>query len=378
MSFKNHSLIPVWLCVVPLIILLTTGCVISPRRTFGQGATPTPTPTPSASPTPTPGAPTPTPTPGASVGGKLYVSNSNGNSILRFDGAFTASGNVAPAATITGASTTLANPAFITLDVSADRLYVANSSGPSILVFDSISTKDGNVAPDRTISGPDLVVPIDAVVDTSQDLLYVADAVDVFVYTSASTADGTNIPATHDIATPISTAIGGICIDAAHDRLFVSDPNGNAIEIFDNASTLDGNITPNRIIQGTATHLALPSSLQLDGLGRLIVSNSSASGPSITIYAANVTNTGTGAINAISVGEIKGTNTGFDTPDQIAVDTSGNGTVYNVDSGAARVAAFANLSTATGNIAPTRTISGTSTGMSGASRPEGVAIDNSR
>ena len=298
---------------------------------------------------------------------------------MRFDNATTtASGNVAPSATIVGGSTTLDNPTFIRLDVSADRLYVANSGGPSILVFESISTKDANAAPDRTISGPDLVVPIDVAVDTSLDLLYVADDIDVFVYTSASTANGTNLTAAHDITTPITASIGGIFLDAANDRLFVSDPSGNAVEIYDNASSLDGTVSPTRTIQGAATHLAAPSSLQLDGSGRLVVSNSSASGPSITIYAANVISTGTGAINAIPVGEIKGASTGFDRPDQIAVDTSGTGTVYNVDSGAARVAAFTNLSTATGNIAPARTISGSNTGISLASTPKGIAIDNSR
>lgn len=369
MSFKKHSLVPVWLCVIAFILLLSTGCVISPRRTFGQGATPTPTPTPT-------GSPTPTPTPTAT--GKLYVTNSNANSILRFDSASSATANATPATTIVGSNTTLANPAFITLDASADRLFVANSSGPSILVFDNISTKTGNAAPDRTIAGGLLVVPLDVAVDTTLDLLYVADDIDVFVYTSASTANGTNVAPAHDIATPITGTIGGICIDKTNDRLFVSDPSNNAVEIYDNASTLDGTATPTRIIVGATTHLATPSSLQVDGLGRLIVSNSLVSGPSITIYAANVVSTGTGNINAIPVGEIKGTNTGFINLDQIAVDTTGNGTVYSVDSGAARVAAFTNLSTATGNIAPARAISGASTGLSTASRPEGVAFDSTR
>src|SRR5690242_14765437 len=90
-----------WLCAVSfLLILVASGCVISPRRLPGDivpGTTPTPTPTPSATPTPTPGA-----TPAQ---GKLYVSNSGNNSIIRFDQALTASGNAPPAATISGANT---------------------------------------------------------------------------------------------------------------------------------------------------------------------------------------------------------------------------------------------------------------------------------
>jgi hypothetical protein len=367
MSFKKHSLVPVWLCVIAFLLLLSTGCVISPRRTFGQGATPTPTPTPSA---------TPTPTPGATATGKLYVTNSNANSILRFDHAFTASGNIVPAATIVGASTGLNIPAFITLDVANDRLFVTNSNNSSILIFDNISTKSGNAAPERTIVGAStsLVVPTDVSVDTVQDMLYVADDADVLVFATASTATGNAAPMNDIFINSIATNIGGIVIDASHDRLFVSDPGNNSIDVFDNASTLNGTITPNRVIQGALTHLAAPSSLQLDGLGRLVVSNSSNAAPSITIYANAATANG----NVAPTGEIKGANTGFNFPDQIAVDPTGTGTVYNVDSGAARIAAFGNLSTANGNIAPTRSISGTSTGLTTAGRPEGLALDNTR
>lgn len=365
---RKRSLIPVWLCAAAFILLLSTGCVISPRRTFGQvGATPTPTPTPTPGVTPTP---TPTPVPAL---GKLYVSNSNANSILRFDSALTATGNVAPAATITGAATALNTPAFITLDTVNDRLYVANNGSFSVLIFDNISTKTGNVAPERIITGANtnLVTPTDVSVDTTLDLLYVADDTDIFVFGSASTANG-NVAPVHDLV--VSFSISAIFIDAPNDTLYVADTVNNAIHVYNSASTLDGPVTANRTIQGAATHLANPGGVQLDGSGRLVVSNSSASGPSITIYANASAVNG----NAAPSGEIKGSTTGFVIPDQIVVDKTGTGTVYNADSGAGRVAVFANLSTATGNIAPTRTLSGTTTTLSVAGRPEGVAIDPSR
>src|SRR6478752_7747246 len=100
-------------CAAIFCVLLVVGCVISPRRTPGGGGTPTPTPSP-------------TPTPNPSATGKLYVSNAGANSILRFDNAFTAGGNLTPAATISGVATTLLGPTFLTLDATADRLYVAN------------------------------------------------------------------------------------------------------------------------------------------------------------------------------------------------------------------------------------------------------------
>ncbi|HEX5433098.1 MAG TPA: hypothetical protein VFY05_02580, partial [Candidatus Angelobacter sp.] len=144
------------------------GCVISPRRIVGGGTGATPTPTPGVS-------PTPTPVPGAQ--GKLYVTNLSGNSILRFDNALAANGDATPAAVITGGQTTISSPENIFLDVAADRLYVANQGGSSVLIYDGISTKTGDAPPTRTIFGPNslLGLPIDVAVDKTRDLLYVAD-----------------------------------------------------------------------------------------------------------------------------------------------------------------------------------------------------------
>src|SRR4029077_7699875 len=114
-----------------------------------------------------------------------------------------------------------------------------------------------------------------------------------------------------------------------------------------------------------------PGGVQVDGAGRLVVSN--ASPPSITICA----NAATADGDISPVAEIAGANTGLSVPDQIFVDTTGTGTLYNADPGVARIAVFANLNTANGNILPTRTISGTNTGMT-ASGPVGLAFDNTR
>ena len=370
MSSKKLGLIPVWLCAVACLLLLSTGCVISPRRTFGGGATPTPTPTPVTSPTPTP-----TPTPAVPTG-KLYVSNSISNSIVRFDNAFTAKGNATPAATIAGTATTLNTPAFITVDTVNDRLYVANNGDVSILVFDNISTKNGNIAPERTISGiaTNFFSPTDVSVDTTKDLLYVADDSDVYVFAQASIATG-NVAPIHDIQ--VNFKVSAVLIDAASDTLYLADTANSAIHIYNGASTLDGLVPPaNRTLQGTATHLANPGSLQIDGSGRLVVSNAPTNPTlsSITIYSNASTITG----NIAPLGEIKGSATGLINPDQLAVDKTGTSTIYNADSGAGIVSIFANSGTATGNIAPTRTISGASTGLSIASRPQGVAFDATR
>lgn len=365
---SKRSLFPAQLFAAIFVLFLMVGCVISPRRTLG-GGTPTPTPSPTATPTPNPAAT-----------GKLYVSNSGGGSILRFDNAFTATGNASPAATISGANTTLNSPSFITLDAAADRLYVANTGDLSVVIFDGVSTRTGiaNIAPTRTIAGvaTGLLQPTDVALDKGRDMLYVADDIDIFVFNSASAASTNgNVAFARDISPGF--AVSAIFLDATNNRLFVADQAADAIAIFDNASTLNGTVTANRVVQGAATHLAVPSGVTVDGAGRLIVTNvgnGTTIPPTITIYGNAATVDG----NAAPVAEITGSNTGMVTPDQIAVDKTGTGTMYNADPGAARIAVFGGLNTANGNIAVTRSINGANTGMTVGSQPVGVALDNTR
>ena len=367
---SKHRILWGWLGASSLVLfLIISGCVISPRRLPGDvvpGTTPTPTPNPSATPTPTPGA-----TPAQ---GKLYVSNGFDNSIFRFDQALTDSGNIPPATTIKGTNTKLNQPAYITLDVAADRLFVANTGDLSILIFDNISTKTGDVAPERAIAGANtlLASPTDLSLDKGRDLLYVADDTDVQVFTSASTATG-NIAPTRSYTTSPAFTISAILVDAANDRLYLADSAGQAINVYDNISTVAaGPITANRTITGASTHIGTPSGLAIDGGGRLVVTNATAR--SITIFNNAAGANGNIAPNA----ELVGTNTGFSTPDQIVVDPNGSGTAYNVDPGAARVAIYTSLSSTTGNVAPTRTIFGPGTGLSTANQPVGIAFDRTR
>jgi hypothetical protein len=365
MIFKR-GLTPAYICAVAFCLLLIVGCVISPRRIVGGGGG-TPTPTPTATPTPNPAAT-----------GKLYVSNSGASSILRFDNAFTANSTATPAATISGTNTTLNSPAFITLDAAADRLYIANRNGASVVVYDNVSTRTGtvNVAPTRTIVGANtgFLGPTDVALDKGRDLLYVADGVDVLVFTSASTANQ-DVAFARDII--VGFAISAIFLDATNNRLYVADQAADAIAVFDSASTLNSTVSANRVVQGAATHIAVPGGVQVDGLGRLVVSNvgnAPTRPPTITIYANAAIANG----NVAPVAEITGTNTGMVSPDQIAIDRTGTETLYNADPGAGRIAVFAGLNTANGNIQPTRSITGASTGLTVSSQPVGVAIDNTR
>jgi hypothetical protein len=238
-------------------------------------------------------------------------------------------------------------------------------------MYDGVSTKAGNVAPSRAIFGQatNLLNPTDVSLDKVRNLLYVADDLTIHVYASASTANGNQAPV-RELTTAFQ--LSGIFIDGANDRLYVADQAGNAIGVYDHASTLNGPITANRAVQGpNNTHLSGPGSVQVDGAGRLVVSNALA--PSITIYA----NAATADGDIAPVAEIAGANTGLSLPTQVFVDTTGSGTLYNADPGAARVAVWGNLNTTNGNTAPTRVIGGAATGIT-VSGQLGLAFDNTR
>jgi 6-phosphogluconolactonase (cycloisomerase 2 family) len=316
--------------------------------------------------------PTPTPTPAPAATGKLYVSSGSQNSIVRFDNAFTTNGNIAPAATISGVATQLATPIYLALDNGADRLFAVDRASASILVFDQISTKTGNIAPNRVISGiaTNLFVPVQPFLDGSRNLLYVSDDVDVLVFNNASTANG-NVASARDIQPGFS--VGAIFMDSTNDRLFVTDPGGNAVNVYDNASTLDGPVaTPTRQIKGAATGLANPVGLQIDGFGRLVVSNSSPA--SITVYPAAATANG----NISPVATISGGNTRLVSPNQIAFDTTARDTLYVADPGSGSILVFTSFTIANGNLAPTRVISGASTTLSATGLNSGIALDFTR
>ncbi len=338
-------------CSALLLAYLFSGCVISPRRPVG-GATPTPTPGPGT--------------------GKLYVSNQGTNSILRFDGALTASGNVTPVATINGANTTLASAQYLFLDQTADRLFVANTVAHSILIFDTVSTKTGNVTPTRTIIGglTTLGAPSDLALDKGRDMLYVADSLDILVFNNASTSTANgNVAPTRDIKLSTFTA-SAIFLDSANDRLFVADSLNSAIHVYDNASTLNLVVgLGNRVISGPGTQLNSPVGLQIDSLGRLIVSNNAT--PSITMYSSAATANG----NAIPVATLSGSSTGLATPNQLALDATSAGTLYIADPGSGAIPIYGNLSTANNNIVPTRSIKGGSTTLNGNT---GIALDTTR
>jgi hypothetical protein len=107
----------------------------------------------------------------------LYVSNdtvggSTTHQIMVFDNADTVT-TAGPNRTITPTASTVNLPVGgISLDAGNDRLYVAGGSGSAtVMVFNTASTANGAIAPDKTFSGFGSGV-VSAVVDPPNDRLY--------------------------------------------------------------------------------------------------------------------------------------------------------------------------------------------------------------
>ncbi len=301
--------------------------------------------------------------------GRLYVSIPTNNIIVRLDSAFTANGAATAGGTVAGAATQLSSPQHLLIDTQNNRLYVANLTGSSILVFDNATTKTGNAAPDRAVSGAatTLNVPNALALDTANSLLYVADGPNVLVFANPATISG-NTPPVKTLGTGFNA--GALFLDTAGNRLFAANTLGDQIAVYDNASGLpSGGVVANRTIGGASTGLNRPSGLGVDGTGRLVVSNLNT--PSVTIYANAATANG----NVAPAATISGATTGLATPAQIALNnspgTGDSGDVYVADGTAASVLVFTNIATANGNIAPARKI----TGLTGA---KGIALDTTR
>jgi hypothetical protein len=363
--------------VLCFALLMMHGCVISPRRTLGGSASPSPTPTPTASPSPTPSA-SPTPTPVVPTN-RLYVSNQNTNSIVRFDNGLTATGNIAPSAVISGTATTLNAPQYLAFDSAHDRLFVANVSAGTVLIFDSASKLTGNAPPTRTIGGTvsGLVSPSDVAYDATHDALYVLDVTEILVYNGISNpaVTGDRLP---DKDIQVSFNLTAFFLDVASDRLYGADAADNAIQIWDNVSALPSGVAPvSRTLGGAATKLASPFGVALDPSNNLVVSNAGGAG-SITVYSAASVATGTSPLNVAPVADITGASTTLATPAQIILNPLPTaGEIIVADTAAGAVSAFSNVVSSGGNTAPVRHIAGSSTTLTITGQPtaRGVALD---
>jgi hypothetical protein len=92
---------------------------------------------------------------------ELYLGDQkSGEAVYVIDDASTTTGSVVPSRTLGGPSNPLSEPSMLSYDPVHDRLAVVTTADPQgVAVFDSASTRDGDIPPDRFVSGPSL--PLD-------------------------------------------------------------------------------------------------------------------------------------------------------------------------------------------------------------------------
>jgi hypothetical protein len=251
----------------------------------------------------------------------------------------------------------------IALDKSADRLFALVSMGRSaaaILVFDHASLKAGNTPPSRVIAGRATSLHnIGAfAVDGTRNRIYAgatrdADGqVDILVFNYAAVVSGNMPPSAVLNFGSVGIRPTDMVLDEVNDRLFIAD-TANEVQVFDHASTLtSGSMVPNRTFSGPNTGISRAMyHIALDSAGRLLVS---AGGVSVDIYA----NAATAIGNITPVARIMGSNLG--SPEALTVYTgpgaSAGGDLYvSVESG--KVLVFTDIDKANGSVAPARTFS---------------------
>jgi len=148
----------------------------------------------------------------------------------------------------------------------------------------------------------------------------------------------------------------------AQNELFVSNTSGNSITVY--SRTANANTAPIRTLFGAATGLAVPTGIVVDTVNSELVEANNAAN---TISVFGETASGNTAPTRI----LGGASTGLSSPRGIAVDTVNNELfVANSNGSANSITVYSR--TASGNTAPTRTLSGASTGLSS---PDGIAVD---
>jgi len=281
--------------------------------------------------------------------GLLYVLDHFNKAVYTYENLSALNGNLAPARTLTGSTNTLIDdPTAIAVDSVRDILYVADNTQKEVLAFIPASQADGDVSPRRTYPG--LLQPGQMFFSDLQDSLFVTDLQDqaIFVWDDIrNLSSGTAPSRTINLGYEPS----GIFVDGKRDILYVGSPVDDAVNIYLGASTLSSLNTPVTIDQ-TITDATQPFD-NLNSLALNIDNNflfvMETKNPSIEVFEnASLLN---GAIPTVR--SLEGGSTGM------GIDTSflefDNNILYLVLS-RTNVGMWDNANSVTGDVAPTRNL----------------------
>lgn len=292
---------------------------------------------------------------GAEAQNELYVTEFVPASILVHSK--TASGNTAPLRTIMGSATGLTSPQGIAVDSVNGELFVADGPfGGLEAVFVYSKTASGNVAPLRTLTGATtglsfiLNESIGFAVDlTSNELIVTNPGNDsITVYSRTASGNAAPLRVLQGPATGLHRP-EGTALDLTNNELIVTNSGNDTITVYSRTAT--GNTAPLRTLQGAATGLNHPEGIALDLLNNELVA---ANRPSNSVTAYSRAASG----NAAPLRTLVGPATGLLSPKTLGVDLGNNELlVLNL------VSITAYSRTASGNTAPLRTLQGPATGV---------------
>ena len=219
--------------------------------------------------------------------GTVYAVDPLVSRIFRFD-AGDSGNDVTPQAIIAGGNTQLLSPRQLAVDTVKDKLYVLDLG--RVLVFDTPKALNGNVAPTRVLS-PTVPGAISIAVDEITDILYLGHNVSLGItsYNNASTINNAITP-DRKIAGALTTVTTPRGLVATGNRIIAADSGAQAVISFDSASTVTGNVAPTRSIVGASTGFLTPFALALDLSGMLYLADITAGG--LSVYVAGTTATG--------------------------------------------------------------------------------------
>lgn len=334
--------------------------------------------------------------PASSAAGKLYVANAGDGSLIAFDQAVSAQGNIAPSRRF---PENITGPTGIFLDRTNDTLYVANTDHNSILIYENASTLNlsaGTADATRVISGPKtgLEHPFGVAYDATpnRERLYVANkdnnSISVFQKDcpQANNLNGDIAPCrTLSGAATLLDFPRALAVDADRDILYISNLGTNSILVYENASqsATQGDLAPTRTITAHSdssqpeSMLNLPEGVFIDSANdRLYVINAGGNHPAVFIYENASARSGGTLPDRVLVGQ----STQLSSP--IGIDLSvSQDRLYvlnnnNTNNGSTAVMVFDRFNTqcaaARCDFAPTRVITGDKTGLA---NPAGIAFD---
>jgi len=284
-------------------------------------------------------------------------------------------GNIAPTATISGVKTGLAYPTGIAVDsggnIYVGNFYTANTKGE---IFSSVTVysagSKGNARPIAVISGDNtsFYYPQGMALDSSGNLYVSANlggisAIEIF----PAGSNGNVSPAV--TITGADTGLSfphAIALDAGGSIYVLNDNDPNGIpSVTAYPAGSSGNAAPIATITSAFTGINAASSVAVDSIGNIYVANENGSEESGSIGSIAVYSAGS-YVAGPPISTIAGGNTGLELPYGIALDSTDNIYVLNLDNTITVYPAGS-----TGNVTPAATIYVDSSGESTAT---GIAV----